>query len=451
MALSVTNTDTTYRTGSPTIAPSCGTAASDRWMVFTLHTNSATSTFTVNGGAAAIIGTAVRFGNFTDYYVYHILAAVPTGTTATIARTGGGSELYGIGALRIVGVTGTPTVTGFSGATGSGTGAQTGTVTFPDGALVVGSCGCYRPGGVSYTWTGLTELLDYYANGENYSTAAQVIATGETNRAISAAHSATPESNTYKAFFAIYDDVGGGTDDLTADDVEAASEVSAPQLWQVHALTGASVQSTSEVSAPALGQVHALTAASVESASEVSEPAATHIHVLQADSVEAASEVSAPALGQAHVLTATSVESASEVSAPVLAVEGTHDLTADDVEAASEVSAPELWQIHALVANSVQAASEVSAPALAQVHDLAAASVEAASEVSVPAFAQINALIPVSVEAASEVSAPALAQIHALVPVSVESASEVSTPAFEASLYLGELASGVTIRMTLPG
>ena len=63
-----------------------------------------------------------------------------------------------------------------------------------------------------------------------------------------------------------------GTDDLTADDIESASEVSAPAIGQIHALTADDTESASELSAPAIWQSHDLTAGGVESASEVTAP-----------------------------------------------------------------------------------------------------------------------------------------------------------------------------------
>lgn len=187
------------------------------------------------------------------------------------------------------------------------------------------------------------------------------------------------------AWVEVAEDAGGaGTDSLTANDVESASEVSAPNVGQEHALTATSVESTSEVSAPVLSQIVALTADDVESTSEVTAPAVGQAHALTADDVESASEVTAPAVGQAHALTADDVEANSEVTAP--AVGQVHALSADDVESASEVTAPALTEVpfgaDVLNAEDIESASEVSAPVLAQVHVLTATSVQATSEVS---------------------------------------------------------------------
>lgn len=88
-----------------------------------------------------------------------------------------------------------------------------------------------------------------------------------------------------------------GTDALNANDVESASEVTAPTIGQTHALLAADVESVSEVSSPALGVAD---------------------YVLLAEDIESSSEVSAPSLGQVHALLANDVESSSSVSSPVL-------------------------------------------------------------------------------------------------------------------------------------
>ena len=115
---------------------------------------------------------------------------------------------------------------------------------------------------------------------------------------------------------------GAAADELTADDVESASEVTAPTVGQAHVLTATSIEAASQTSSPSVGQAHVLTTASIESASEVTAPAigTTETHVLTADDVESASEVTAPVIGQAHALLADDVESASEVTAPSVGV-----------------------------------------------------------------------------------------------------------------------------------
>ncbi len=67
------------------------------------------------------------------------------------------------------------------------------------------------------------------------------------------------------------------TDNLLADDVESSSEITSPQLGQVHALTSTDVESASEITSPQLGQVHALAAGGIESASETTSPNAVSV------------------------------------------------------------------------------------------------------------------------------------------------------------------------------
>lgn len=113
-------------------------------------------------------------------------------------------------------------------------------------------------------------------------------------------------------------------DDLLANDVESASEVSSPAVGQEHELLADDVQSTSEVSAPALSEIVDLLANDVETTSEVSAPTLQHIHVLLADDVQSTSEVTAPALVDVpggpgeDTLLADDVESRSVLTRPTL-------------------------------------------------------------------------------------------------------------------------------------
>ena len=115
-------------------------------------------------------------------------------------------------------------------------------------------------------------------------------------------------------------DGGAPADNLLAEAIESASEVTAPSIGQTHAITADDIESASEVSVPAVGQIHALLANSIESASEVSVPTATSsaTDALLAEDIESASEVSNPAVGQTHALLAEDIESASELSVPAV-------------------------------------------------------------------------------------------------------------------------------------
>ena len=221
-----------------------------------------------------------------------------------------------------------------------------------------------------------------------------------------------------------------GTDVLTADDVESASEVTAPAIGQEHDLLANDVESAAEATAPVIGQEHALLADDVESATEATAPALGVIHNLLANSVESAAEVTAPVIGQDHQLLADDVESASEATTPVIGQD--HALLADDVESASEATAPTLSESNILLADDVESASEVTAPVIGQEHALLADDAESTSEVSAPAVGQEHALLANDVESATEVTAPVLAEagtVDNLLADDVESASEVTAPA----------------------
>ena len=152
-------------------------------------------------------------------------------------------------------------------------------------------------------------------------------------------------------------------DALLANDLESASEVSAPSMSSVgeNALLADDVESASSVSTPVLdaataSNVIALWRGAIEpaesggSGNEIQawrgavEPAAT-------DTVDA--------------LLADDLESASQVSAPTLdSTAGEDVLLADDIESASQTSTPAITQTHALLSVSVQSTSSVSVPSL---------------------------------------------------------------------------------------
>ena len=246
-------------------------------------------------------------------------------------------------------------------------------------------------------------------------------------------------------------EASSGTDDLLADDVESASEVTAPSIGQEHDLLANDVESASELTSPVIGQEHALTAVSVESASEVTTPALAEIHALTADDVESASEVTAPAIGQEHALGATDVESASEVSSPAVGQE--HALLANDVESASEVSAPTLSESNILLADDVESATEVDTPSIGQEHALLADDVESASEATQPTIGQEHSLLADSVESASEVTTPTLTEVFGtddLLADDVESSSEVSTPSVGQAHVLTAVSPESASEVTVP-
>lgn len=230
----------------------------------------------------------------------------------------------------------------------------------------------------------------------------------------------------------LYDEQGQAENALTADDVEAASEVGTPALGQVHNIADSGVESASGVSSPALAEAgeDGLLANDIESASEVLRPNFGQVHKIADSGVQSTSEASTPTLVRLYVFSPSGVESASEVTAPAAAQ--IHVLVPTGAESASEASAPGLGQVHALGAESIESASEISTPALVgNIFDnLAADDIESASEATTPVIAQVHVLFPDGVESQSEITAPALGHTgdHVMFANDIESASEVSAP-----------------------
>jgi hypothetical protein len=129
-------------------------------------------------------------------------------------------------------------------------------------------------------------------------------------------------------------------DALLADDIESASNVTAPAIGQEHALTATSIESASEVTAPVVGQEHTLLADDIESASELTNPAASHIHVLSANDVESSSEVTVTALSQVHNLSESGVESKTETQSP--AITQAHGLSTENLQSRTHVDVPRI-------------------------------------------------------------------------------------------------------------
>lgn len=222
-------------------------------------------------------------------------------------------------------------------------------------------------------------------------------------------------------------------DNLLADDVESAGEVTSPVIGQLQILLADSVQATCENSLPDFTQKNILLANNAETNSEVSLPLAAESNVLLADAVQSTSEVTNPVVSQEHTFISVSAEGTSEVSVPLFTQLQT--LLADDSESTSELSAPALIQAHILLVTSVQNLSEVTTPVLEETLDdvLLADDVEATSEVTLPAFTQEQVLLATAIEAESNTTLPLFAQAHTFLANAVQSNSEVTNPVISSS------------------
>lgn len=110
-----------------------------------------------------------------------------------------------------------------------------------------------------------------------------------------------------------------------ATSVESTSQVSQPTVTDIpsgadHNLLPDDVESASEVTAPALGQVHVIAATDVESLSSVDSPSLAQIQVLLATGVECATELSSPALSDNGSVSLASLQ--AQIAALTAAIPG---------------------------------------------------------------------------------------------------------------------------------
>lgn len=157
---------TSYSFGSYGI----GTAATDRYILVVVYntTNADTTSgfqavpsgVTVAGIAASSVGPiGVVAGSAGFSVVSYWLAAVPTGTTGTIAVGFSISQKNcAIDAYGITGSANGPTLVASAGNVGSGTTLVVGSVDFVNGGVVIAAAATIS--NVSFTWTGATERAD---------------------------------------------------------------------------------------------------------------------------------------------------------------------------------------------------------------------------------------------------------------------------------------------------
>ena len=338
-----------------------GAADSDRWIIAAFYTSHNTSrefgTVTIGGVSATLMAdepTLTAEGIKVDWWK----ANVTTGTTGNVVvTTPAATDNFYDGGCATYRCDGEPTSvdTALDTATTGSTFETTVDVNAGGSIIAVGAIGFT---GEVDTWTGVSNDNSDATNHIFFGSSDGLSA--ETGRAVELEVTNTFNFNEILGVMSF--DVAGGSsaDALLADDVESASEVSAPVIGQAHSLSATSIQAATELTAPTLGQQHAL----------------------GANDAQSTSEVTAPAIGQAHSLAAASVESSTEVTAPTLSVADTADeLTADDVEATSEVTSPAFAQVHALLNVGVTSQSELSTPRI----DFLSGTIDGAANVSLAA------------------------------------------------------------------
>lgn len=224
-------------------------------------------------------------------------------------------------------------------------------------------------------------------------------------------------------------EAAGGSDVLTADDLQSATQLSTPEVGQEHALLADNLQAASQLSTPAAGQEQALTADDLQTSTQLSTPAASQAHTLTADDLQAATQVSTPAVGQEHVLTADELQANTQLSTPVVGQE--HVLTGDDLQSGTQLSTPTAESVYALLADNIQSASQLSSPVLTEdtQNELTADNLQSAAQLSTPAVGQEHILTADDLRSASQLSQPSLAEGgHALLADDLQSAIRLSTP-----------------------
>ena len=214
--------------------------------------------------------------------------------------------------------------------------------------------------------------------------------------------------------------------DLTPQDLVSLSEVDGPTIGQAHILASQNLESASELDGSTIGQTHAITGQDVESASEVDGPTPGQTQDLTAQALVSMSEIAAATLAQTHIFTGQDLISLSQIDSPTIAQD--HTLTGQDVESASEIDSPTAAQANVLTGQDLESASEIDGPTIDQDHTLTGQDVESASEIDGPTIDQDHTLTGQDVESASEIDSPSMSGEESLVAQDIESASEVDGP-----------------------
>lgn len=141
---------------------SIGTAASDRYVIAAILIAAGTvptiTSATIGGVAATALFSATSSFTRSSFYI----AAVPTGTTATLAFSLSSGAARAAGAVwSVTGlISATPSATAMSNAS---TGAAS--LVVGGGGFVIGASNSYAGGAThSYTWAGITEQFDTYVD-----------------------------------------------------------------------------------------------------------------------------------------------------------------------------------------------------------------------------------------------------------------------------------------------
>jgi hypothetical protein len=196
-------TDNASTTGSAATytftSRSFGAEAGDRYIVVGTTGNTGTATtvssMTIGGVSAAALLSVSLTNNALEFWI----AAVPTGTTGTVAVTWGANRTRcAIVVWRVVGLV-SSALDDSAQETGFGSSAGNGNIDIAAGGVALGMTSDTGTSSRTWTWSGLTESVDAtYGSGRSYSAATGNFASAQTDLAVSA----TPSGNTSVGIFA---------------------------------------------------------------------------------------------------------------------------------------------------------------------------------------------------------------------------------------------------------
>lgn len=192
---SSTSASTTYNFASQSL----GAAAADRYIVVGTTsqsgTNIAVSSLSVGGISATPLLSIVQINNTIELWI----AAVPTGTSATVSVTWASTRSRcAIVVWRLVGLV-SPTAYDTAQEFSFGASAGDGALDIPAGGVALGMASDSGTGGRNWTWAGLTESVDLtFGSGRSYTGATGNFASAQSGLAVSA----TPSGSTTSGIFA---------------------------------------------------------------------------------------------------------------------------------------------------------------------------------------------------------------------------------------------------------
>ena len=160
---------------------------------------------------------------------------------------------------------------------------------------------------------------------------------------------------------------------------------------------------------PAEDSAAELTASGLEAATELGAPSLGQVHVLAATGLDVGSELGAPGLSQAVSLSPVGLVASVNIGAPSLGQ--AQVLAAEPVEVSAQTGSAALGQVHQLGASGLSGAVQLGAAELHQVHQLSPAGLTISVELGAPAVSSLEPVLPPAARIAAVASESRLARI----------------------------------------